>query len=319
MAEAPTGLSGAPSKPAAPAPATPAATPAAAAAAPAAAASPDATPPAGDNWRASLAGGDTKELERLARFKTPADLFKSYRELEGKLSARQAAPAALPADATPEQVAEYRKSMGVPDTPEGYKIAAPKDYAMSPAEAGVLGEFAKAMHAKHMPPAAVAEATGFFFAQQAAIKQQANAADNAMRQQWNNEVRKELGSDYDMLMDAGKASLQREFADKGDELASILNARLPSGGRLGDNPFFTKLIIDRALDNGFGDRIEANSIEASGRGSIAEQRSKIEALMFTDPAAYDARQGELQRLIELQQSRGEIDERGRPVRRRRAA
>ena len=39
------------------------------------------------DWRQKLAGEDKKTLERLGRMASPADLFKSYRALEQKVSA----------------------------------------------------------------------------------------------------------------------------------------------------------------------------------------------------------------------------------------
>jgi len=51
-------------------------------------------------------------------------LLKSYRELERRLSQRAAPPRA---DATPEEIQRFRQAMGIPETPEGYRINAPHD------------------------------------------------------------------------------------------------------------------------------------------------------------------------------------------------
>jgi len=56
------------------------------------------------DWRQKLAGEDKKTLERLGRMASPADLFKSYRALEQKVSAGELKKG-LPENATPEQVA----------------------------------------------------------------------------------------------------------------------------------------------------------------------------------------------------------------------
>src|SRR5688572_23894721 len=71
------------------------------------------------DWRQKLAGEDKKTLERLGRMASPADLLKSYRALEQKISAGELKKG-LPENATPEQVAEWRREQGLPEKPEGY-------------------------------------------------------------------------------------------------------------------------------------------------------------------------------------------------------
>ena len=51
-----------------------------------------------------VAGGDEKELARLKRMASPADMHKSWREMEKRQSARPT-QTALAADASPEEVA----------------------------------------------------------------------------------------------------------------------------------------------------------------------------------------------------------------------
>ena len=80
----------------------------------------DTTKPA-DDWRTRLAGGDEKELKRLSRFASEADVYKAYRELEKKKSSGELKQA-LSKDATPEQIAEWRKENGIPETPDKYDL-----------------------------------------------------------------------------------------------------------------------------------------------------------------------------------------------------
>ena len=61
-----------------------------------------------------LAGEDTKALERLARYGSPTDVTKALIEAQTKLSQR-AEPVRLADNATPEQISEYRKGLGVPE------------------------------------------------------------------------------------------------------------------------------------------------------------------------------------------------------------
>lgn len=273
------------------------------------------------DWRAMLAGEDTKALERLARYKTPTDVTKALIEAQTKLSQRPEMPK-LADNATPEQISEYRKSMGVPNegTLEAYGIKAPDGYQISDAEKGVLGDFAKLMHAKHVPAPVVKEATDYFFRQQAATEQALAKQDIEKQRSWQGELQTKLGREFEPMIAAGEAYLNQQFSDNPDVKNELLNARLPGGGRLGDSPAFIEMVVDLALKNGFTDRIEASSLESGGR-SLEAQQNELEALRNTDRTRYNLpeTQAKLDKIIGLRLSRGEIDELGNPVRKRRSA
>lgn len=62
----------------------------------------------------------------LAKFQSVPDLLKSYRHLEQTLGKKASATYIPDPDAKPEEIAAFRKKIGVPETPEGYKIAPEK-------------------------------------------------------------------------------------------------------------------------------------------------------------------------------------------------
>ncbi len=69
-----------------------------------------------EDWRKQMAGGDEAYLKQLERFDSPAAVGKSLREAQLKISQGGAKPA-LPKDATPEQLAAFRKEAGSPRPP----------------------------------------------------------------------------------------------------------------------------------------------------------------------------------------------------------
>lgn len=66
-----------------------------------------------DNWR-DLVSQDEKERKGLDRYASPADIWKKARELEKKLSSGKFR-SELPEKPTDEQLAVYRKDMGIPE------------------------------------------------------------------------------------------------------------------------------------------------------------------------------------------------------------
>ena len=303
------------------APATPAVSQAANPAPSSAPAAPAANGNEPTDWRARFAGDDPKALEAFSRYKTEADFGKAFLEQRAALSKPKALPT-LDEKATPAQIDEYRKTFGIPDSPDGYKITPPEGYQVSEVEKGMLSEFAKAMHGKHMTPAAVQTATEFFFQSQQQNMAAMQAMDVAKQKEWHKALEQEFGKDFEAQIAGGEAYLNKQFAGNEELKGEILNARLPGGGRLGDNPEFIKMITDLAMSNGFTDRIEANALESGGR-SLSEQQSEIENRKgrYATPAIYEEAMrpgGAYEKLIGLRQSRGEIDEWGRPVQRRSA-
>lgn len=275
-----------------------------------------------DTWRQHLSGGDEKILSELSRLKSPTDIAKEYVRQKQELS-KPRAPLTPPAkDATPEQIAEYRKAVGVPDagTIEAYGIAAPEGYELSEVEKGALADLTKSAHAANLPTGAVKTIADVFFRNQAAHQQAMNKLDGERSKGWKADLEGELGKDFEPMVGAAEAYLTQQFGDDQEGKSELLNARLPGGGKLGNHPFFVKMIVDAALKNGFADRIEGNEIESAGGKPLGEQQMEIERLQFTDRARYNlpATQARLDKIIAARVSRGEIDEMGNEVPRRRA-
>jgi len=281
----------------------------------------------GPDWRAMLAGEDTQFVETLARYKTPTDFGKAFQEQRAALSKR-AEPARLAPDASPEQLAEWRRNIGLPEVKgdkaeefmAAYKIELPKGYEASETEKGLIADFAKQAYDKGWNTGEVKGAVDFFLQQQSAMQQAVNrvAVDN--QKQWQMALREELGPrEYEAQQAAASAWLQEKF--DGEELQNFLHAQLPGGGYLGDHPAFFKLVSQLAMGDGYTDRIVGNTLESSTGKTLAQQQSEIEALQFTDRGAYDAAMkpgGRMDQILGARIARGEVDNDGNEVRRRRA-
>jgi hypothetical protein len=85
---------------------------------------PEPVPPAPtwpDNWRQLMAGEDAKELKRLERFATPADVYKTNRDIEAQIS-RGEYKRPLPPNPTPEQIKAWRSDNGIPESVDKYQL-----------------------------------------------------------------------------------------------------------------------------------------------------------------------------------------------------
>lgn len=243
------------------------------------------TPDWAPDWREKMAGGDEKELARLGRFKSPVDVYRSNRELEKKMSA---GPAKLTADATPEQIAEFRKANGIPEKADGYLEALPKGLVIGDADKPMIEGFLNRVHGKNAPPEVVADAIDWYYGEQeriAAAQAQADKefslkSSDALREEWGGEFRANINS-ITAFLDAAPAT------DDGTPLKDLMmNARLGDGTRLGDNPAALKWLARLASDAN-----PAGFVSPGAGGSQIESAEKeldgLKLRMRTDRAGWD--------------------------------
>lgn len=269
-----------------------------------------------DSWRQKYTLGDESRLSTLSRYKTEDDFIKSTWEAKDRIRERDTSR--LPDNATPEQLAEYRKANGVPDDASGYGLTEIDGVELSEVEKGMIGNFQEWAHEKNLPSDQAREIVDFYLNSQDAAIQGHEALDEERNTEWQKELESEFGKDFKNLKNAAAAYLEKRFGENESAKAELLNARLPGGGRLGNNPDFFRLVTDMALESGLGDAIEASEMESSSGKSLAAEQKEIEDLRVTDPAKYNLpeTQQRLDKIYAHRLSRGEINENGDPVPRR---
>lgn len=303
--------------PAAPpaAPATPAAAPGAPPATPAAPAAPlvgggaPAAPPAapavpsawGDDWRDKIAEsvkpGDKAFRTRLERFATPADITKSFLALEAKQSSGEVKQA-LPANATPEQVAAWRKDNGVPEKADDYKIELPNGVVPGEADKPILDAFKAHAHGKNWTPSQVNDALGFYFENQDKQQQQLAGLDAEQRQKTEDSLRLEWGADFRRQTNA----VDNFLAAAPDGLGKLLvEGRLADGTRIGNDPRMIRFLNRVATDlNPAATLVPAGM---DGQKGVTDRIAEIRKINREDPNKYDsdkALQKEYLDLLEVQ-------------------
>ena len=237
-----------------------------------------------EDWREKMAGGDAKELARLQRFKSPIDVYKSARELERKMSSGEV-KAKLAADATPEQIAAWRKDNGIPEKPDGYLEKLPKGLVIGDADKPLIEGFLASVHGKNAPPEVVAEAIDWYYkAQEDAIAARvtadqtfAQASTDALRAEWGGEFRANINS-ITAFLDAAPV------ADDGTPLKGLLmDARLGDGTRLGDNPAALKWLAGLAAEANPAGFVAPGASQIEG---VQTELEKIADFRRNDRAAY---------------------------------
>lgn len=255
-----------------------------------------------EDWRTKVAGEDAKELARLQRMGSPADVWKAYRALEAKLSEKGGKPTLGPPEgATPEQVAAWRKEAGLPEAPEGYVPDLGDGLVIGEADKPLVDGFKAAALDANMTPAQFNKALNWYYAQQDQIAQQQQAADVAFKTQAEEQLRQEWGGEFLVNKNGAEGILAQFFP--AEVTQELLNARTPSGHQVGTIPGFIKALallsreINPALPhipNGSGNPMKATE------DRIAEINRMIAA---NDPAYWtnEKVQAEYRDLLSAQQ------------------
>lgn len=227
--------------------------------------------PAADDWRASLPE-DLKADQSLATFKNVAGLAKSYVEtkrLVGQKGVR------VPTDAsTPEEIAEYRKALGVPDSPESYQITRPSVAANGGWDDEAEKAFLGVAHKAGIPPRAVQEVVtwyGSYLAQQIdAAQREAVALAQELRREW--------GANYDAMIGQATRAV-KEYG--GDALAMLLEET-----GYGRHPVFVRAFAKIGQDLVEHGAMQAEGYELLGPEETASRIASLQAQMKTYPEGH---------------------------------
>lgn len=152
----------------------------------------------GDDWRTRMAAGSTdpeKELKRLERFESPEGVFKSFREMERRMSAGELRTT-LPKGASPEEVARWRQENGIPAKPEDYKVNMPAGRQAPKEDDAFLKSFLKSAHDSNYTQGQVDNAIAAFYAEVDRQEQAITEAEKQAEQKTEDDLRKEWGADY---------------------------------------------------------------------------------------------------------------------------
>ncbi len=246
----------------------------------------------GADWRQSLAGEDRAALRTLERFPDPAALWKSYQSMRAKLSSGELR--ALPANATPEQQAQWRLENGVPESWDRYEVELADGLQIGEADRALVNQYLEVAHRLNHTPDQVNANVGWYFS---AVRQQEEAvadANLAARSECEGELRGEWGPEYRATLN-GIASML-DGAPEGVKL-SLLAAKNVDGTNLLNQPDVMRWLarMSRELN-------PVATVVGAGGGQlvgIEDEIAQIEGVMKNDRAKYNGDERMQERLRKL--------------------
>lgn len=238
-----------------------------------------------------MAGENADDLKQLERFTDESAVWKSWKEKEALI--RSKGVVALPENATPEQIAEFNKAIGVPETVEDFikavEVQAPEGYTPTEDDKTFLNASLTRLHAeiaKDPRPANVAKVMQSIYFETAHQAERqldeiadkvAGDTDAALQALW--------GAGKDENINWYKAAVRQFFGADGVE--KIAAWRMNDGSFLGDNLDFVKAFAAIGRANAE----DENFLAASGLGNknetIDAEYDRLMKLRQTDMKAYN--------------------------------
>lgn len=206
-----------------------------------------ATEPSARDWatlRSEYAKGDDKVLKRLERYSSPEAAIDALFAAQAKISSG-ALKQALPKDATPEQLAEWRSENGIPESADKYEIALTDGRVIGEDDKAFVSEFLNEAHTKNMTPEQVNATVGWYLQAQEKAMAERQQADDAVRVEATEQLRKEWGSEYDLNRNLIKGMLDGAPEGLKDQ---ILGARLSDGTPLASDPKALRWLANMARE-----------------------------------------------------------------------
>lgn len=250
------------------------------------------------DWRTRLAGDDAAFAKTLGRYSDEAAFGKAHRALQTKLSSGEFKKA-LPAGATPEELATWRKENGLPDKAEGYleKMELPKGLVIGEADKPIVAEFATAALEGNVDPKQFNGMVAKYYDildKQKAAREDADVAfktesEETLRGEWQGAAfRQNLTAVNNLL-----ATWPTDLA------TSVLAGRDANGRKLGDNPAFIKQLAALAVElNPTATLVPAGTTDPSK--TVADELESIRQIRRDDPNKYAANEKKYEaREIEL--------------------
>jgi len=277
-----------------------------------------------EDWKHKMAedasAGDEKayqkELRRLDKLgATPADIYNAYRAIETTWSSRKFIK--LPGeDAKPDDVAEFHKALGVPETPDGYlkDLQFDDGLTLGDWDKPAVEDFAVAMHEVGAPPDTVKAALHWYLMTQEEEAAALDESDDSFRRVSEQALKNEYGNAYRRYTN-NIASLFHsapggmDLDNEESVYARVLGGRLADGKVIGNDPDVIRWLATLANNlNPAGSVVE--DAAASGR-SVEDEISALETRIREDRRGYFKDEAAQARYRELLGARDKIRARAR--------
>ena len=198
------------------------------------------TPTWPSDWRQQMAGEDKDYVKQLERYASPQDLIKKLKSQDALISTFKQP---LPKDATPEQVAAYRKDNGIPEAANKYDLTLKDGLKVGDQEKPVVDKLLETMHGQNLNNSQVKAVLESYYEMERASKVEREKQVAAAKMATEDELRKEWGGEYRGEINRVE-NLLSTYSEQ--SRAAIQSAVDSAGAPLLNNPHFLRDLAAQA-------------------------------------------------------------------------
>ena len=255
------------------------------------------------DWREKASGGDAKILSRLSRYASPKAIADALIAAQNRISQGDLKPS-LKKDATPEQIAAYRKEIGIPESADKYDV---KEFVVEDGDQELLADYLTKSHANNLTNDQVKMGIEAFKDITTKVNDTRQEQDTQFQTETEDTLRGEWGNDYrrnillvNSLLDGAPSGLKDR----------ILTGRLSDGKPIGSDPDALRWLLGLELErNPVG--VIVPSSGANMAKTVDDEIKTIETMMRENRKSYDRDEKTQARYRDLLQYRINEAEKGK--------
>ena len=251
------------------------------------------------DWREEYSGGDEKLKKVISRYRSPKDVAKALADAKNFIRSNKAVVPEPGDDATPEEIAEYRKSMNIPESAEEYEVSWGEGGEPTETDKAILDTFASEMHKANATPKQLQAAVDWYNDQLKAVNQDRMEHRYNTQVETQSELKAEWGGEYRANLNAIKQFIVGQMGGDEDAATNLFRTQLEDGSLLGDHLPFIKLLATPAVDYVGPNAIFSGDTKQT-QLNLEQRKNELLEFRRTDPEKYksDAIQTELQGIYE---------------------
>jgi len=253
-----------------------------------------------DDWRQRMSGGDEKLLNKLARYESPEAISKALDAAQQKISSGEYRRK-ISDNPTDEELAEYRKDLGIPESPKDYELKTPEGFSFGEVDQPFLDAYLQKMHEGNATPDQVNAGISAYV--EMLEQQQTEYKEKDIRDQENFEdsLRSEWGNEFRM----NKNIVENFISQAPDSVKEALQfARSEDGTAIMNMPEFARWVNNIARQaNPTATLIPKGISNAQG---VEDKIKEYEAMMAKDINAWHKNTKAKEDYIELLRTREKL-------------